>query len=137
MDRLRVGDLRGRDDAADVQITLAAPRGPDADVLVGEAHVERVLIGLRVDGHRLHAELAAGVDDPQGDLAPVGDEDLLEHQEVSRILKRTSPYSTGCPLATGISRISPETSDSISFISFIASTMQRACPFFTIDPTST
>jgi hypothetical protein len=32
---------------------------------------------------------------------------------------------------------SPSYSESISFISFIASMMQRTSPFFTVDPTST
>src|SRR5690606_22962039 len=47
------------------------------------------------------------------------------------------PNSTGSPFSTKISAIVPETSASISFMSFIASTMQRVCPFCTVWPTST
>ncbi len=32
-------------------------------------------VGLGVDAHRLDAQLARGTDDPQRDLAPVGDQD--------------------------------------------------------------
>ena len=46
-------------------------------------------------------------------------------------LKSRSPNSTGLPLSTSTSRMTPETSASISFISFIASTMQSTCPALT------
>ena len=106
MDRVGVGDLGRRDDRRRCSRYEAARRGgPDADVLVGEAHVERVAVGLGVDGDRLDAELAAGRDDPQGDLAPVGDEDLLEHRRAATLARRiansVSPYSTGWPFSTG------------------------------------
>jgi hypothetical protein len=52
--------------------------GSDADVVVGEAHVERLAIGFRVHRHGLDAELAAGADDAQGNLAPIGNQDLLK-----------------------------------------------------------
>ena len=39
-------DLGGADDRGDVQVALGAARRPDADVLVGKADVQRVLIGL-------------------------------------------------------------------------------------------
>ena len=54
-------------------------RRADADGLVGQLDVARVLVGLRVHGDRLDAHLAGGLDDPAGDLAPVGDQDFLEH----------------------------------------------------------
>jgi hypothetical protein len=43
--------------------------------------VEGVPVGGRVDGHRLDAELVQRADDPNGDLAPVRDEDSCEHAE--------------------------------------------------------
>jgi hypothetical protein len=52
--------------------------------------VQRVLVGLRVDGDRLDAEFAARVNDPQRDLTPVGDQDLFEHALVTRVVRRTS-----------------------------------------------
>ncbi|MCD6016863.1 MAG: hypothetical protein K0R41_4691 [Geminicoccaceae bacterium] len=67
------------DDALDPQITLAGGRRPDRQGLVGHAHVQRVGIGLGVDRDRGDAEPPAGPDDPAGDLAPIGDQELLEH----------------------------------------------------------
>ena len=105
VDRVGAGDLGGADDRRDVQVAVGAPRRADADVLVGEAHVQRVLVGLGVDGHGLDAELAAGADDAQRDLAAVGDQDLLEHQaavsgQAGFMANSRSPYCTGCPFST-------------------------------------
>ena len=41
--------------------------------------MERVAVELGVHGDRGDAELAGGSDDTDGDLAPVGDQDLLQH----------------------------------------------------------
>ena len=79
MNRLHVGDLGGGDDARDVEIGLGRRGGADADRLVGQLQIRRVLVGGGIDDGRLDAQLAAGADDPQGDLAAVGDEDLGEH----------------------------------------------------------
>ncbi len=46
MDRIGAGYFGGADDARHVQVAFAAPRGPYADVLVGEADVQRILVGL-------------------------------------------------------------------------------------------
>jgi hypothetical protein len=59
VNRIGAGDFRGADDRRDVQIAVGAARGTDADVLVGKPHVQRVFVGLGIDGDRLHAELAA------------------------------------------------------------------------------
>jgi hypothetical protein len=45
---------------------------------VGEAHVLRRAVDVRVDGDRADRRLVAATDDVHGDLAPVGDEDLVE-----------------------------------------------------------
>ncbi len=63
MDRISSRDLRRGEDAGDVQVAVTARRGADADVLVGEADVERVAIGLRVNGDGSHIELAARTND--------------------------------------------------------------------------
>jgi len=80
VDGVGVGDLRRGDDRADLEVRVDVLRRADADVLVGEADVQRVAVGGRVDRHRLDAELAAGPDDPQRDLAAIGDEDFPEHR---------------------------------------------------------
>jgi hypothetical protein len=51
-------------------------RGADADRLVGEPHVEAVRSASEYTADRLDAELLAGPDDAERDLAAVGDEDL-------------------------------------------------------------
>ncbi len=79
MDGVGPGDLGGADDAGDVQVALGGARRPDAHRLVGEAHVQGEPVGLRVDRHRLAAQLFAGVDDPEGDLAAIGNQDLSKH----------------------------------------------------------
>ena len=58
---------------------MPVARRPDLHGLVGEAHDRGLGVGGRVDRDGLDAELAAGARDPQGDLAAVGDQDLLEH----------------------------------------------------------
>ena len=109
MDRVGAGDLGGADDRRHVQVAVEAPRRADADVLVGEAHVQRVLVGLRVDRDRLDAELAARADDAQRDLAAVRDQDLIEnigHQGFAAHFSSTftansrSPNCTGLPFST-------------------------------------
>ena len=64
--------------ARNVEVALARGGRADADGLVGESHVQRFAVGLGVDGDGLDAELAAGADDAQGDLAAIGDQDFLE-----------------------------------------------------------
>ena len=78
MDGVDVGDLGGADHGGNVEVAAGALGRADADGLVGEAHVQAVAVGLRVDGDRADAQFLAGADDAQGDLAAVGDQDLLE-----------------------------------------------------------
>ena len=79
MDRLAVGDGRGGDDGRDVQVAEAGRVRADADGLVGSLDGQGGGVGLGVGDDRADAELAAGADDPQRDLAPVRDENLVEH----------------------------------------------------------
>ncbi len=72
--RIRARVARGRDDRIGIQVGLARGRGPDGSRLVGEAHVHRVAIGIRMHRDRVDAEPAAGPDHAAGDLAAVGDE---------------------------------------------------------------
>jgi hypothetical protein len=48
--------------------------------LVGGADEQGLAVDLAVDGHRGDAHLPQRPDDPDGDLAPVGDQHLGEHQ---------------------------------------------------------
>ena len=80
MNGVGAGDLRGADDRRHVQVAVGAARGPDADVLVGKPHVQRVLVGFGIDGDRLDAQLAARHDDAHRDFAAVGDQNFLKHR---------------------------------------------------------
>jgi hypothetical protein len=87
MNRLGSGDLRGGQDRRDVQITVAARRGSDADVLVRELHVEGVGVGGRVHRDRLDPELLAREDHAQGDLSAIGDQYFAEHEPAPASLR--------------------------------------------------
>src|SRR6185436_15366884 len=137
MDCFRVGYLRSADDRRNVQVARSRGRGPYADRLVGKLHVLGFGIGFRVHRHRANAHLTARALDAKRDLATVGDQDLFKHRRRYPMTNRGWPYSTGWPFSTRMAFTTPATSVSISFISFIASTMQTVSPCFTVCPTST
>ena len=56
MNRLGAGALRGFDDLVAAQVALARRRRPDADRLVGLAHVRRARVGIGVHGDRCDAQ---------------------------------------------------------------------------------
>ena len=91
VDRLDVGDLGGGDEPGDVQVAVGARRLADADRAVGQLQVGGVAVGLRVDGDDLDAQLLAGADDPQRDLAAVGHQDPLKHRQASPRSNGTAP----------------------------------------------
>ncbi len=79
VDGLRAAALRDLEDPLHPEVGLGGGRWTAGVGLVGVAHVEGVAVHVGVDGHRLDAHFVAGADHPHRDLAPVGDEDLLEH----------------------------------------------------------
>ncbi len=106
MNRVGAGDLGRAQHRRHVQVAVGAARRPDADVLVREADVQRILVGLRVHRDGLDAQFAAGANDPQRDLPAVGDQDFLEHcvvvgrAQLVLIANKRSPYCTGLPFST-------------------------------------
>ena len=97
--------------------------------LIGQPHVQRIAIDIAVHGHCLDAHLFARPNDPAGNLAPIGDQNLAKfacagtHNAVQSLTpnvirpERTSDigrfgcayflkpksgclYSTGCPFST-------------------------------------
>ncbi len=46
---------------------------------VGHFDMQRVGVGVGEHGDRLDPELAGRFDDPAGDFAAIGDQDLVEH----------------------------------------------------------
>ena len=67
------------EDPLGVEVALGGGLPAEREGLVGQAHVQRLPVELGVHRHRGDAHLLAGADDADGDLAPVGDEDLGEH----------------------------------------------------------
>ena len=94
-----------------VQIAVRRPGGADADGLVGQLGVEGGAVGLGKDGHGGDAQLPAGADDPHGDLAPVGDEDLTKHGSFPQIAEENSAVTMRLPLtvATPLQKLTPWT----------------------------
>ena len=79
MDGLGSCNLGGGYDPGDIQVAVLRRGRTDTNVLVGETDVERFPVRFRVYRHRLYAEFVACPDDPQGYLATIGDQQLVEH----------------------------------------------------------
>ncbi len=71
--------LDGVEDLLGLQIAVGRGLAPEGVGLVGESDVEGVAVELAVDGDRGDAELLARTDHTDGDLAPIGDQNLCEH----------------------------------------------------------
>src|SRR4029450_8830853 len=79
MDGVGAEYFGGRDNGRHVQIAVCAAGRANAEVLVREANVQGVLVGLRIDRDRLDAEFPARIDDAKGDLTTVRDQNFFEH----------------------------------------------------------
>ena len=73
------GDLAGGENVGDVEIAVFRRRRADADALVGKTHMHGVGVGGGMHGDGRNAELLAGAQDAQRDLAAIGDQDFIEH----------------------------------------------------------
>jgi hypothetical protein len=78
----RVGTATGEDiqDGSAHEVALGRGLAAQGVGLVGETDMKRIAVELGVDRDRRNLELAAGPDDPYGDLTAVGDEHLVEHR---------------------------------------------------------
>ena len=85
------GDLAGREQRRDVEIAVARGRRADADAFVGEPHMHGVGVGGRMHGDGRDAELLAGAQHAQRDLAAIGYEDFFEHRRELLRQQRTEP----------------------------------------------
>ncbi len=79
MHGLRAGLAAGVDDFLHHQIAFGGGRRPDQHGLIGHFDMERVAVGLRIDGDRLDPHPAGRLDDPAGDLAAICDQNSFEH----------------------------------------------------------
>ncbi len=127
MDRIHIRNFRSADHRRHIQIALRGTRRSDADGLVGKARVQRVPIRFAVNRHRAQTHFFARADHAQRDFAAIGDKNFT-HGYRGRTANSAWPYSTGCPFCTSRFTTSPAPSLSISFISFIASTMHNTVP---------
>ena len=90
------GDLAGREQRRDVEIAVARGRRSDADALVGEPHMHGVGVGGRMHRDGRDAELLAGAQHAQRDLAAIGYEDFFEHRNMRTKLRLFPTRSHGC-----------------------------------------
>jgi hypothetical protein len=97
MDSLSAGRAGGVDDRLDVQVAVPGGRRADQHGLVGERDVERVAVGVGEHRDRPHAHALCRADDPAGNLATVGDQELVEaaDQEHRHILKMPKRVGSG------------------------------------------
>jgi hypothetical protein len=70
--------LSGFDHLVNHEVAFAGRTGANREGLVRVAHVQRAAVYVRVDGHAVQAEFAAGANHPDGDFTPVGDQDLAD-----------------------------------------------------------
>ena len=79
MDGLSAGPAAGVEDLVDHQVGLGGGRRADRHRLVRHVDMERAGIGIGIDGDGAEAHAPRRPDDPTGDLATVGNQDLVEH----------------------------------------------------------
>ena len=101
MDGLGAGLLAGGDDLLGDQIGLGSRRRAQMDGLVRHLHMQRVLVGIRIDRDRLDAHLPAGLDDPACDFAAIGNQNFVEHSRPasSKVKKFQAFYGFAAPHA--------------------------------------
>ena len=73
----------GLHDPVDREVGRGCERGTDPEGLVRHLDVESIAIGVGVDGDRGDAQVATRPGDPDGDLAAVGDQELLLPRHVA------------------------------------------------------
>ena len=79
MNGFRTAPPRHAHDPVNAQVALGRRGRTDVIRLIRVAHVQRLAVRVRIDGHRADAHLATGAHHAQGNLAAVGNEDLVEH----------------------------------------------------------
>src|SRR5436309_1487237 len=73
------------------------PPPPAAACVVGEPRAAGLAVGVRTSEHRLDAELVAGADDTDGDLAPIGDEHALDPHGYREFVCGVQPHKQNLP----------------------------------------
>ena len=97
VDRLGAGGAGGLEDPFLVQVALCRSAGSEQERLVRAAHVERAAVGLGVHRDGADLELPERAEDPDRDLAPVGNEHFREEFHGRRILPEGWPSPISSP----------------------------------------
>ena len=91
MHRLGAGFLASVNDAVSAQIAFGRWRRSDQDGLIGLADMQGLGISLGIDRHGRDPHSPRCADDAAGDLAAIGDQDLLEHRRKPPLTLSLSP----------------------------------------------
>ena len=83
MHGLRAGLFAGFDDLLGDEVALRSGRRADMDRLIRHLDMHGIAVGVRIDGDGGNAHLPRRLDHPAGDLAAIGDQDFLEHTNIS------------------------------------------------------
>ena len=97
MHGLRAGLAAGLDDLLHQEIAFGGGRRSDQNGVVRHLDVERVPVGLGIDGHGLYSHAAGRLDDPAGDLAAICDQNSFEHEFACLQPSRAGPASRAGP----------------------------------------
>ena len=81
MHRLGARRLAGGDDGLDVEVALGGRRGAEPDGFVRQRDGAGEAVGIGIDRDRGDPHALERADHPDSDLAPVGNQDLGEHQD--------------------------------------------------------
>ena len=79
VDGFRPAGLGRLQDPVHIQVALHRRRSPQAISLVGQAHVQRRTVAIRVHRHGCDIHLPGGSNDPDRNFTPVGNQNLREH----------------------------------------------------------
>ncbi len=86
MDRLRARRFRGIDHGVDPQIAVGRGRVADLDGLADHPDMQSLGIGRRVDTRDRNSQPVTGSRDAAGDFTAIGDQNFLEHLEISSVV---------------------------------------------------
>ena len=90
MNRFGVDFFRCRDDGVDLQVALSRRGWSNQHRFISHAHVQALDVCFGIDRDSSDAQLAAGTNDADGDLASVSDQDFAEHSEVITDIRSTT-----------------------------------------------
>ena len=94
--------LEGRaEDRVDREVALRSRGRTNPDRAIGRSDMAGMPIGVAEDGHRFDAQLPARPDDPDRDLAPVGNQHSSKRPTIRRhlahlSLRKDARFKAGC-----------------------------------------